>query len=245
MRPRSLLTLAVLVATVGAACTSSGPAPTPQPAPDPSPVSRPVETPHPSADPQLLLADALLTPFGDSAAVRRMGESGDASYIPALVEFLRFPWLLNPETRDTLTSSLTTLIGQPSGTLTREQVQWDWWVDWLGRHPEVQPPAGYAAWKGRLFSSLVDPEMGAFFYDGVKTRIRLEEVVWGGVAKDGIPDLTHPPVVPAREAAYLTPFDRVFGLSFNGRHRAYPLRILNFHEMANDVLGGVPFALAD
>jgi hypothetical protein len=30
----------------------------------------------------------------------------------------------------------------------------------------------------------------------------------------------------------------------NEEHRAYPLRILNPHEMANDVLGGVPFALA-
>ena len=38
--------------------------------------------------------------------------------------------------------------------------------------------------------------------------------------------------------------DRVFGVSFNGEHRAYPLRILNAHEMANDVVGGVPFALA-
>jgi hypothetical protein len=126
VRPRSLLTLAVLIATVSAPCTYSGPTPTPQPAPDPSPISRPVETPHPSADPQLFLADALLTPFGDSTAVRRMGESGDASYIPVLVEFLRFPGLLNSKTRDALTSSLTTLIGQPSGTLAPEQVQWAW-----------------------------------------------------------------------------------------------------------------------
>ena len=78
----------------------------------------------------------------------------------------------------------------------------------------------------------------------MKTEIRLEEVVWGGVAKDGIPDLRNPPVVPANEAWYMRPSDRVFGVSINGENRAYPLRILNAHEMANDVVGGVPFALA-
>ena len=49
---------------------------------------------------------------------------------------------------------------------------------------------GFAAWKGSLFSVLVDPEMGDFLYEGVDTRIRVEEIVWGGVTKDGIPDLT-------------------------------------------------------
>ena len=64
------------------------------------------------------------------------------------------------------------------------------------------------------------------------------------MSKDGIPDLIDPPVIPEGEAAYLLPDDRVFGVSFNGEHRAYPLRILNAHEMTNDVVGGVPFALA-
>ena len=92
--------------------------------------------------------------------------------------------------------------------------------------------------------SAIDPGLGEFLYDGVKTEIRLEEVVWGGVGKNGIPELNNPPVIPASEADYLEPDDRVFGISINGEHRAYPLRILNLHEMANDVVGGVPFALA-
>ena len=85
---------------------------------------------------------------------------------------------------------------------------------------------------------------GDFIYDGVNARISLEEIVWGGVVKDGIPDLTDPPVLFSEEATYLLTSDRVFGVSINGEHRAYPLRILNFHEMANDVVGGVPIALA-
>ena len=62
--------------------------------------------------------------------------------------------------------------------------------------------------------------------------------------RDGIPDLRYTPNVPAAEADYLNDSDRVFGLSINGEHRAYPLRVMNPHEMANDVLGGEHFALS-
>ena len=51
-------------------------------------------------------------------------------------------------------------------------------------------------------------------------------------------------MVSASEAGYLLPDDRVFGVSINGEHRAYPLRIMNRHEMANDIVGRVPFVLA-
>ena len=37
---------------------------------------------------------------------------------------------------------------------------------------------------------------------------------------------------------------QVFGVTLNGESRAYPLRIMDWHEMANDVVGGVPVALA-
>ena len=114
----------------------------------------------------------------------------------------------------------------------------------MGQHSEVQVPDGFVDWKGDLFSELVDPGMGAFLHDGVKSRIRVEEIVWGGVPKDGIPDLTNPPVIPGNQATYLDPSDRVFGVSINWEYRAYPLRILNVYEMANDVLGGIPFSLA-
>ena len=113
----------------------------------------------------------------------------------------------------------------------------------MGNNPQVQPPEGFTGWKGQLYS-ILDPDLGAFLYDGVKSNIRIEEIVWGGVGKDGIPDLIDPPVISAADAGYLLPGDRVFGVSINGEHRAYPLRIMNRHEMANDILGGVPFALA-
>jgi len=199
-------------------------------------------------EPSALLAGALL--MADPASARdttpivAMGESSDRSYIPVLVEFLRFPWLLEERHTEAVLTSLGLLIGTPYEDLERDQLEWDWWVEWLGTHPEVEPVEGYAGWKGRLLSLLLDPSFSSFLYDGVTSTIRVEEIVWGGVAKDGIPDLMNPPALPAEKATYLDPSDRVFGLSINGEHRAYPLRILNAHEMANDTLGGVPFALA-
>ena len=91
---------------------------------------------------------------------------------------------------------------------------------------------------------MVDPEQSAFINSGVDSGIRVEEIVWGGVPRDGIPDLINPRVVTPQEAGYLFHDDRVFGVSFNGEHRAYPLRILNAHEMANYVVGSAPSALA-
>ena len=193
--------------------------------------------------------------------MKEMGDSGDPSYVPVLADILRFPWLLASETEAAVLTSLATLTGQDRDRLSPEQLTSGWWVEWVGSHPEVRTPQGYAQWKGRLLSKaqslsfipasgfghdlegLVYGDVGDFLYDGVKTRIRLEEIVWGGVPKDGIPDLRRPAVLPAAKATYLDPSDRVFGVSVNGEHRAYPLRILNSHEMVNDLLGGVPIAM--
>lgn len=48
----------------------------------------------------------------------------------------------------------------------------------------------------------------------------------------------------SHEASYLNDDDPVFGVDINGDARAYPLRIANWHEMVNDVVGGVPVSLA-
>ena len=227
---------------------------TAEPAPGTGP--EPEQVPEPQAtipaipaldDPEELMQSALeLALEGDVQGVYRLGLSRDLAYVPVLIDMLRlsrgFP---AEETQSTIYVALGDIAKQnfPEFDIA-EANRWSWWVKWLGQNPEIKPPPGYAAWKGRLYSRMVDPEMGDFLYSGVKTRIRLEEVVWGGVRKDGIPDLTNPPVIDAEEADYLDAHDRVFGVSYNGEHRAYPHRILNAHEMANDVVGGVAFALA-
>lgn len=226
--------------------------------PDPSPTKEAAATPVPTPEPEHP-APFLGTPLPDlpddptdlmratiggniAAVARKMVASGDQSYIPVLLEFLRFQ--TGGEPTSSIAAFLNKILEGPDAVIIPpERVDWNWWIEWLGRNPQIQPPKGYDAWKGELFS-IIEPGLGSFLYEGVKTEIRLEEVVWGGVGKDGIPDLINPPVVSASEADYLGPDDRVFGVTINGESRAYPLRVLNLHEMANDVLGGVPFALA-
>jgi len=180
----------------------------------------------------------------DSAGVQAMGDSGDPAYIPVLVDYMRFMPPQNVRGREFILDALMDLSDANPDELEGSPRFWDWWARWVGKHSEVRGPASYDTFKGLMLARLVDQEMAVFFYDGVNSRIRLEEIVWGGVPKDGIPDLTNPRVLSPEQADYLIIDDRVFGVSFNGEHRAYPLRVLNAHEMANDVVGGVPFALA-
>lgn len=69
------------------------------------------------------------------------------------------------------------------------------------------------------------------------------EILDGGPGKDGIPALTNPKTIPAEEATYLKDDDRVIGVKFGLQARAYPLRILVWHENANDLVGGRPIAV--
>ncbi len=139
-------------------------------------------------------------------------------------------------------ATLRRLTGQEFGD---DYPIWQEWMEWLGNNlAEYRPPDGYLRWKVNLLS-LIDPRYEEFLITAGKTaRIDLTEVVWGGVRPDGIPDLQNPEILAPDEADYLGPDDRVFGASIGGEHRAYPLRIVNAHEMVNDVLGGEPIALA-
>ncbi len=63
-----------------------------------------------------------------------------------------------------------------------------------------------------------------------------------GAARDSIPALTDPLTVSADKTS-LGPADMVLGVVQNGEARAYPLRILWWHEIVNDVVGGVAMTI--
>jgi hypothetical protein len=69
------------------------------------------------------------------------------------------------------------------------------------------------------------------------------EIFAGGPPKDGIPALTNPKLIAAKEARYLNRDDRVIGFVRGQESRAYPLAILNHHEIVNDSVGEVPIAV--
>lgn len=65
-----------------------------------------------------------------------------------------------------------------------------------------------------------------------------DEIISGGVPRDGIPAITSPDIISASEATYMSDVDLVIGVAVNGRARAYPIDILNYHEIVNDNLAG-------
>ncbi len=77
-------------------------------------------------------------------------------------------------------------------------------------------------------------------FDYTEHSIPIDEIESGGPAKDGIPSIVDPVFVPAGEAAFLMDSDKVIGVSAGGEAKAYPIKILNWHEAVNDTLGGLP-----
>lgn len=80
-------------------------------------------------------------------------------------------------------------------------------------------------------------------FDLSNVTVPAGEILSGGPPKDGIPALTNPRFVAAREAGYLMQDDRVIGLVRGQEARAYPLKILNYHEIVNDRVGDLPVAV--
>ncbi len=200
--------------------------------------ARPVGGPLPDAEAARLMGDLVSSRAAARHALARIVARRDSRFVAVLIETLRASQIgALPLGDDTaMTSALE--------TLTRKRFGADWpaWVEWYGATALVPPP-GFAGWKGRLLGR-IDPRFGAFLTDAAPSRIRVEEIEWGGVVVDGIPALTNPRMIPAESATYLTPGEPVFGLAINGYARAYPLRILDWHEMVNDRVGGLPVSLA-
>jgi len=69
------------------------------------------------------------------------------------------------------------------------------------------------------------------------------EVLDGGPGKDGIPAISDPSYLAASEARYLDDSNLVVGVNLDGEIRAYPHRILDWHEIVNEQFGDTPYSL--
>ena len=67
-----------------------------------------------------------------------------------------------------------------------------------------------------------------------------DQILSGGPPKDGIPAILKPKFVRPEQAAFLQEGDQVIGVEVNGTAKAYPLKILNWHEVVNDTVNGIP-----
>ncbi len=70
-----------------------------------------------------------------------------------------------------------------------------------------------------------------------------EEILAGGPPKNGIPAILKPHFIPPDKATYLQRTDQVIGVRIDSQARAYPLNILNWHEVVNDTINGKPIAV--
>ena len=140
-----------------------------------------------------------------SRALAAVLEAQDTRFISVLLEILRATEIGMSLGIDypTTVSALEELSGQSMGA------NWPAWVEWYGGTDFVPPP-GFTGWKGRLLS-FIDPRFAEFLTNEAPSRIRVEEILWGGVTVDGIPALDQAEMIPAAEAGYLLPEEPVLG----------------------------------
>ena len=73
--------------------------------------------------------------------------------------------------------------------------------------------------------------------------INPDRLMSGGPPPDGIPSIDEPEFQSVQSASqWLQPDDVVLGVEHNNEAKAYPIRILNWHEIVNDTIGGAPIA---
>jgi len=192
-----------------------------------------------AADPVTQAAHEVM--FGSAEAARDalefMVKRGRRDVVAGLILSLRF----NRRSDEPILETLKTLTGHDAHT-------WHLWMLWQEANGQAPPHSSYAKLLIHVLRR-VDAGFAVFFRERWgrpdSMRIRMEEIVWGGVrAMTGIPSLDNPHMQQAAAAEYLRDEDLVFGVAVKGDARAYPLRIMGWHEMFNDTVGGVPVALA-
>ena len=114
-----------------------------------------------------------------------------------------------------------------------------------GDEPPGPPEAASTSGQGDdvedrdLRSALEDPDQPEF----PDPLIDLDELVSGGPPPDGIPSIDRPQFEAVADVDWLEPAEPVLSLTVDGRTKAYPIRILMWHEIVNDRLAGVPVAV--
>jgi hypothetical protein len=184
-----------------------------------SPFLPPVNTGVPSAQ-------AFLTPLARVDQISRHWKNG---FTPMILETSHFA--RSRQHLFALMQLLEDRTGQKFGTNVDHWWQWVW-------DNQFEPHPDYAQFKSRLYERL-DPRFAAYFDNDRPVTIRLDEIRWGGVKRDGIPPLDKPKMISGQTANYLEDDNIVFGVEINDDARAYPKRILAHHEMFKDTIGDV------
>lgn len=96
------------------------------------------------------------------------------------------------------------------------------------------------------FATLTAALLAGWFLSGFSLDnaiVPKNEILSGGPPKDGIPAIMEPQFVTADKVDFLRDDDPVIGIVIGAVARAYPIRILNWHEVVNDTLNGIPLVV--
>lgn len=166
-------------------------------------------------------------------AIAKIEANWRDTYVPLVLETATYA--TTPIASGRLLRVLTIKTGQNFGPDTNA------WYHWLWNQPE-SITSDYADFKANLYQR-IDPTFERYFLGRRSlARIRLDEIRWGGVRQDGIPPLRNPEMIAVNKADYLDDDNIIFGIEINGDARAYPKRILAWHEMFVDKIGGIDVA---
>ncbi len=237
--------LAVLILVLAACGDASGVTTAPPTAAPPATAAPSTpEAPPPTAAPDPAAAEALAQLAADpsvvavSAAAAAIHATGDPGWVPYLVDMLRLTG--DEQAAGAIRNALADLTGVPAPEAFGDI--YTVYGGWMYDNP-VDPGRAYVDWKADLYG-LIDAPFEELIRQ-IDDPVVASRVQWGGVRRGGIPELNNPAVIAAAEAGYMQDEELTFGAVIDGEARAYPHRILDHHELANDTLGGEPVALVD
>lgn len=88
-----------------------------------------------------------------------------------------------------------------------------------------------------------EPQVSINGFNLDNASINLKEIKKGGPPRDGIPSIDNPVFISADYIKNLNPDDSILGVVYNGITKAYPIKILNWHEVVNDQFGAEKIAI--
>ncbi len=117
---------------------------------------------------------------------------------------------------------------------------------WLFRDPIRTGVALLVAGAGLATESVEAAPQSRGSFNGFNVSnaaIPTSEIFSGGPGRDGIPSIDKPKFIRPTTANFMLPDDLVVSVTVGDKTRAYPLRILVWHEIVNDDLAGLPIAV--